>query len=122
MNLFRFRFSAQRLVFDPRCCGVSSASGTSPRGVDVVPAVGHHGRRNTPKLMGLTANPGQIGDCRGPLDVGAKLWEHLKRGRSTDNGPNDKGLGIQLGYFHRPRRPSAISWAVIVRDITARLF
>jgi nitrate/nitrite transport system permease protein len=33
----------------------------------------------------------------GPLDVGAKLWEHLKH-PFYDNGPNDKGLGIQLGY------------------------
>ena len=33
----------------------------------------------------------------GPLDVGAKLWEHLKQ-PFYDNGPNDKGLGIQLGY------------------------
>ncbi|MGB6400232.1 MAG: nitrate ABC transporter permease, partial [Bradyrhizobium sp.] len=28
---------------------------------------------------------------------GAKLWAHLKR-PFYDNGPNDKGLGIQLGY------------------------
>jgi nitrate/nitrite transport system permease protein len=33
----------------------------------------------------------------GPLDVGAKLWEHLRR-PFYDKGPNDKGLGIQLGY------------------------
>src|SRR6267378_3094634 len=33
----------------------------------------------------------------GPLDVGAKLWEHVRR-PFYDNGPNDKGLGIQLGY------------------------
>src|SRR5690606_37536259 len=31
------------------------------------------------------------------LDVGAKLWEHLKR-PFYDNGPNDKGVGIQLAY------------------------
>src|SRR5206468_6404169 len=29
--------------------------------------------------------------------VGAKLWEHVKRS-FYDNGPNDKGLGVQLGY------------------------
>src|SRR3982074_364514 len=48
------------------------------------------------KLMGLTATQGQSA-MRGPVDVGAKLWEHLKR-PFYDNGPNDKGLGIQLGY------------------------
>ena len=54
------------------------------------------------KLMGLTATQGKSA-MPGPLDVGAKLWEHLKR-PFYDNGPNDKGLGIQLGLFHRPRR------------------
>lgn len=48
------------------------------------------------KLMGLTATSGKSA-IPGPLDVGAKLWEHLKR-PFYDNGPNDKGLGIQLGY------------------------
>ena len=48
------------------------------------------------KLMGLTATQGKS-VMPGPLDVGAKLWEHLKR-PFYDNGPNDKGLGIQLGY------------------------
>ncbi len=33
----------------------------------------------------------------GPVDVGAKLWEHL-RSPFYDNGPNDKGIGIQLAY------------------------
>ena len=33
----------------------------------------------------------------GPIDVGAKLWEHLRR-PFYDNGPNDKGIGIQLAY------------------------
>src|SRR5580692_3992174 len=47
------------------------------------------------KLMGLTAKGKSA--LPGPLDVGAKLWEHLKR-PFYDNGPNDKGLGIQLGY------------------------
>ena len=46
------------------------------------------------KLMGLTATQGKSA-MPGPLDVGAKLWEHLKR-PFYDNGPNDKGLGIQL--------------------------
>ncbi len=48
------------------------------------------------KLMGLTATAGKSA-MPGPLDVGAKLWEHLKR-PFYDNGPNDKGLGIQLGW------------------------
>src|SRR6202011_6396689 len=48
------------------------------------------------KLMGLTATQGKSA-MPGPLDVGAKLWEHIKR-PFYDNGPNDKGLGIQLGY------------------------
>jgi nitrate/nitrite transport system permease protein len=48
------------------------------------------------KLMGVTATQGKSA-MPGPLDVGAKLWEHLKR-PFYDNGPNDKGLGIQLGY------------------------
>jgi nitrate/nitrite transport system permease protein len=48
------------------------------------------------KLMGLTATQGKS-VMPGPLDVGAKLWEHVKR-PFYDNGPNDKGLGIQLAY------------------------
>lgn len=48
------------------------------------------------KLMGLTATQGKSA-MPGPFEVGAKLWEHLKR-PFYDNGPNDKGLGIQLGY------------------------
>jgi nitrate/nitrite transport system permease protein len=48
------------------------------------------------RLMGVTATQGKSA-MPGPLDVGAKLWEHIKR-PFYDNGPNDKGLGIQLGY------------------------
>src|SRR5258707_2022546 len=48
------------------------------------------------RLMGLTATQGKS-VMPGPLDVGAKLWQHIKR-PFYDNGPNDKGLGIQLGY------------------------
>jgi nitrate/nitrite transport system permease protein len=48
------------------------------------------------KLMGLTATQGKS-VMPGPVDVGEKLWDHLKR-PFYDNGPNDKGLGIQLGY------------------------
>src|SRR5262249_32835061 len=46
------------------------------------------------KLMGTTATQGKSA-MPGPLDVGAKLWEHLKR-PFYDNGPNDNGVGIQL--------------------------
>src|SRR5438132_1215729 len=48
------------------------------------------------KLMGATATQGRSA-MPGPLDVGAKLWEHVKR-PFYDNGPNDKGIGIQLAY------------------------
>jgi nitrate/nitrite transport system permease protein len=48
------------------------------------------------KLMGLTATQGKSA-MPGPLDVGAKLWEHLRQ-PFYDNGPNDKGLGIQLAW------------------------
>src|SRR6185436_11513193 len=48
------------------------------------------------KLMGLTATQGKSA-MPGPADVGAKLWEHLRQ-PFYDKGPNDKGLGIQLGY------------------------
>jgi nitrate/nitrite transport system permease protein len=48
------------------------------------------------KLMGITATQGKSA-MPGPLDVGATLWNHVKR-PFYDNGPNDKGLGIQLGY------------------------
>ncbi len=48
------------------------------------------------KLLGQTATQGKSA-MPGPLDVGAKLWEHL-RSPFYDNGPNDKGVGIQLAY------------------------
>lgn len=48
------------------------------------------------KLMGLTATTGTSA-LPGPMDVGAALWNHLKD-PFYDNGPNDKGLGIQLAY------------------------
>src|SRR6202000_1404326 len=46
--------------------------------------------------MGMTPTQGKPA-MPGPLDVGQKLWEHLKR-PFYDNGPNDKGVGIQLAY------------------------
>src|SRR6187431_2563158 len=48
------------------------------------------------KLMGLTATQGKSA-MPGPLDVGAKLWEHLRQ-PFYDRGPNDKGIGIQLAF------------------------
>ena len=48
------------------------------------------------KLMGTAAVTGQSA-VPGPLDVGAKLAQHLAD-PFYDNGPNDKGLGIQLAY------------------------
>jgi len=48
------------------------------------------------RLMGATATQGKSA-MPGPSEVGAKLWEHLKH-PFYDNGPNDKGLGIQLAY------------------------
>src|SRR5229473_3598962 len=48
------------------------------------------------KLVGATAREGKSA-MPGPLEVAAKLWEHLKN-PFYDRGSNDKGLGIQLGY------------------------
>jgi len=48
------------------------------------------------KLMGAAATQGTSA-MPGPIEVGAKLLEHLRR-PFYDNGPNDKGIGIQLGY------------------------
>ncbi len=48
------------------------------------------------KLMGQTATQGKSA-MPGPLQVGATLWKHLTN-PFYDNGPNDKGLGIQLAY------------------------
>jgi nitrate/nitrite transport system permease protein len=48
------------------------------------------------KLMGATATTGKSA-MPGPLDVGVTIWRHLQR-PFYDNGPNDKGIGIQLAY------------------------
>jgi nitrate/nitrite transport system permease protein len=48
------------------------------------------------KLMGVTATQGRSA-MPGPLDVGVTVWGHLQR-PFYDNGPNDKGVGIQLAY------------------------
>jgi nitrate/nitrite transport system permease protein len=48
------------------------------------------------KLMGITATQGTSA-MPGPVDVASALWGHLRR-PFYDNGPNDKGVGIQLAY------------------------
>ena len=48
------------------------------------------------KLMGATATTGKSA-MPGPLDVGRNIWGHLKD-PFYDNGPNDKGIGVQLAY------------------------
>lgn len=48
------------------------------------------------RLMGAQVTQGASA-MPGPLDVGRQLWEHLNN-PFYDNGPNDKGLGIQLAY------------------------
>ncbi|MGF1648895.1 MAG: nitrate ABC transporter permease [Hyphomicrobiaceae bacterium] len=63
-------------------------SGTGPVQQDMDPEYA--------KLLGLTATQGKSA-MPGPGEVGSKLWEHLQR-PFYDNGPNDKGVGIQLGY------------------------
>jgi len=48
------------------------------------------------KLLGATATQGKSA-MPGPFEVGAKLWSHLVD-PVYDNGPNDKGVGIQLAF------------------------
>jgi nitrate/nitrite transport system permease protein len=48
------------------------------------------------KLMGATATQGKSA-MPGPLEVGEHIFEHLRR-PFYDNGPNDKGIGIQVAY------------------------
>jgi len=47
-------------------------------------------------LMGAAATQGTSA-MPGPLEVGAQIWNHLRE-PFYDRGPNDKGVGIQLGY------------------------
>ena len=49
------------------------------------------------KLVGAAAATGQKSTFPGPLDVGAKLLEHLSD-PFYDRGANDKGIGIQLAW------------------------
>ncbi|MEQ8230041.1 MAG: nitrate ABC transporter permease [Rhodospirillales bacterium] len=46
-------------------------------------------------LMGATAKGASA--MPGPLKVGSQIWEHVLD-PFYDAGPNDKGIGIQLGY------------------------
>ncbi|MBX3663877.1 MAG: nitrate ABC transporter permease [Burkholderiales bacterium] len=48
-------------------------------------------------LVGAAAATGQKSAFPAPAEVGAKIVEHLKE-PFYDRGPNDKGIGIQLGY------------------------
>ncbi|WP_459615228.1 nitrate ABC transporter permease [Bordetella sp. 2513F-2] len=48
-------------------------------------------------LVGGAAAGGGQTPVPGPLEVGAQLWAHLQD-PFYDRGPNDKGLGLQLGY------------------------
>lgn len=48
-------------------------------------------------LVGAEASTGQKSAFPAPADVGRKILEHL-RDPFYDRGPNDKGIGIQLGY------------------------
>jgi len=49
------------------------------------------------KLVGGAAATGQKSAFPGPADFGRKLLEHV-RDPFYDKGPNDKGIGIQLGW------------------------
>lgn len=48
-------------------------------------------------LVGAEASTGQKSAFPSPADVGVKILEHL-RDPFYDHGPNDKGIGIQLGF------------------------
>ncbi|MFA4915028.1 MAG: nitrate ABC transporter, permease protein [Comamonadaceae bacterium] len=48
-------------------------------------------------LVGNAAASGGQTPFPGPADVGAQLWHHIKD-PFYDRGPNDKGIGVQLGY------------------------
>ena len=49
------------------------------------------------RLVGAAAASGQQSSLPGPAEVGAKVLEHLAN-PFYDAGPNDKGIGLQLGY------------------------
>jgi nitrate/nitrite transport system permease protein len=49
------------------------------------------------RLIGAQAAAGQKSVFPSPSEVGRKLWEHVTD-PFYDRGPNDKGIGIQLGH------------------------
>jgi nitrate/nitrite transport system permease protein len=49
------------------------------------------------KLMGEGSSQANTSAMPGPTAVGANILQHLRR-PFYDNGPNDKGLGLQLAY------------------------
>ncbi len=49
------------------------------------------------QLLGAAAASGQKSPFPSPADVGGKIWQHLQE-PFYDRGPNDKGIGIQLGF------------------------
>jgi nitrate/nitrite transport system permease protein len=49
------------------------------------------------RLVGAAAATGQKTALPSPADVGRQLWQHLSD-PFYDNGPNDKGIGVQLAY------------------------
>jgi nitrate/nitrite transport system permease protein len=49
------------------------------------------------RLVGAQAATGQKSAFPTPADFGAQLLEHV-RNPAYDNGPNDKGIGVQLAY------------------------
>ena len=49
------------------------------------------------KLVGAQAARGEKSAFPTPADFGGKLWRHLAD-PVYDHGPNDKGIGLQLGY------------------------
>ena len=88
----------------PRC-----ASGTSPpRGAGAAPAMDPE----YAKLMGVTATTGKSA-MPGPLDVGAKIWEHLRRSLLRPRHQR-QGHRHPARLFDRPRRGSAYVLAVLV--------
>ena len=65
------------------------------------------------KLMGADRDAGQVGDA-GPARCRRQAVGAPASGRSTTTGPNDKGLGIQLGYSHRAASALGYLLAVLV--------
>jgi nitrate/nitrite transport system permease protein len=49
------------------------------------------------RLVGASAAAGQKSTLPTPAEVASQIWSHVTN-PVYDNGPNDKGIGIQLGY------------------------